>query len=736
MTTVHGHPERSEEAGRLALRRRMTWNSPLERKWAAVAREIGGDRSEAKRLAAYLRRRVRNRLKATTRNYRLYLYDLAAATASLVLALVVRLGLDDPRRLAGLGADAPFHVASLPWFVLVCAAVFPLTCLYSRDWRYASARDLMGIVWAAVSASLIFLCLMFVLTRLEGFPRSVMAIELLVLVPLLGSIRIQSKLMETSGFRVAPVTRTVAEDLVPVLLVGAGSAADIYLRALERDPHTRYRPVGILDVVAGRQGFELRGVPVLGGIADFDVVFAELEARGTRPRHLIFSDATEALRNPELETLMERAERLGLPISRPVPAHELRRPRSDKLLELRPIELTDLLERPQIALDLGALQRMVEGRRIVVTGAGGSIGSELVRQISGLRPAELVLIDNCEFNLYTIDMEMSERFPDVPHISHLCDVREGTRVATLFRRHRPHVVFNAAALKHVPMVELNPCDGILTNVIGTMNVADASRRCGAMAMVQISTDKVVNSTSVMGASKRLGELYCQALDLEAQRKGRSVRFMTVRFGNVLGSSGSLIPLFKRQIAQGGPVTVTDPEMTRFFMTIREAVELTLHASAHGLEEHFGQGQVFVLDMGEPIKIMDLARRMIRLAGYVPEKDIEIAIVGRRPGEKLFEELFDDREERVDIPVPGVLGAVPDPIPLETLREGFSLLKRRARAGDVDGALAQMEKLLPGYRRRRDAVHGADSPSRPSNKPLPTLCSSQSTEDKATIQSQV
>jgi O-antigen biosynthesis protein WbqV len=245
---------------------------------------------------------------------------------------------------------------------------------------------------------------------------------------------------------------------------------------------------------------------------------------------------------------------------------------------------------------------------------------------------------------------------------------------------------------------LNPCEGILTNVIGTMNVAEATRLCGARAMVQISTDKVVNTTSVMGATKRLAELYCQSLDLAAIDGDSPVRFMTVRFGNVLGSSGSLIPLFKRQLAHGGPLTVTDVEMKRFFMTIREAVELTLQASAHGLEKKLGQGEIFVLDMGAPIKIVDMARRMIKLAGFRPDEDIKIKIVGCRPGEKLFEELFDERERRVDVPISGVLGAVPNPVPLDTLRKGFSQLRRLARAGNTAAVLNLVAELLPSYRR--------------------------------------
>ena len=330
-------------------------------------------------------------------------------------------------------------------------------------------------------------------------------------------------------------------------------------------------------------------------------------------------------------------------------------------------------------------------------------GSELTRQIAAFGPSEIILIDSTEFNLYSIDLELSEKFPDVSRTMYLCSIRDAHRVNEIFARHQPELVFHAAALKHVPMVELNPCEGILTNAIGTKNVAEAAKRCGVLAMVQISTDKVVNPTSVMGLTKRLAELYCQALDIGESENTAGSRFMTVRFGNVLGSSGSLIPLFQRQIARGGPLTVTDANMTRYFMTIREAVELTLHASAHGLEKKLGLGQIFVLDMGAPIKILDIARRMIRLAGHTPDEDIKIKIVGCRPGEKLYEEIFDKFEQRVESSVAGVFGAVPVPVPLEKLRKALRKLAAAAEVGDVDKVFATVADVVPCYHRPEQNV---------------------------------
>ena len=642
---------------------------------------------------AYLRQRIVNRIKAVRASRWLFASDLAMAATAFLLASLVRLDIDGQ---APAAERFEMLLGVMPWFVLTSALIFPFTCLYRRNWRYASVGDLMGVARAVVVATLGFAFVLFLGRELDDMPRSILIIEALLLVPLLMSARIRFKIGEMQRIRSTTTARPAAgKDLVPVLLIGAGDVADLYLQALQREEAARHRPVGILDRAPGTEGFLLRGVPILGSIADFETVVVDLEQRGLKPRHLILTEKVSGFTDPDTRALIDKAYQLGIAISRPAPVLELRNPKSENQLELRPIELTDLLERPQAALDKAALRRMIEGCRVVVTGAGGSIGRELTLQVAALGPAEIVLIENGEYNLYAVDLELGESFPQVRRTAYLCNVRDAGRLAEIFDRHRPELVFHAAALKHVPMVELNPCEGILTNVIGTMNVADAARRCGARALVQISTDKVVNATSVMGATKRLAELYCQALDLAFNGED-SARFMTVRFGNVLGSSGSLIPLFERQLARGGPLTVTDPEMKRYFMTIREAVELTLQASAHGLEKGLGRGEIFVLDMGEPIRIVDMARRMIKLAGFRPDEDIKIEFVGCRPGEKLFEELFDAAERRVASPVPGVLGAAPDPVPLEDLRQAFEGLRCLAASGDVEGVIAGIASTLPSY----------------------------------------
>ncbi|WP_137392203.1 polysaccharide biosynthesis protein [Rhodoligotrophos defluvii] len=641
------------------------------------------------------RTRLRAIVSATVRNRELYALDLALSAGALVLATVLRIG---PQELLAAEERTRALAAMTCAFTAICGVTFPLLGLYNRQWKYASILDYLSLVRAVLIASLVLITGMFFYSRLAFVPRSTIAIEITLLVAALAATRLGFRQDDLKIFNAAQ-QRTVArhEQLVPVLLVGVGHEADIYLRALQRDRNATYWPVGFLDNSASGVGTTLRGVPILGTTDDFDAVFVELDYQGRRPRHLIFTMPLSSFEGGAAERLIQAADRRGLVASRLSSATELKTPKLSREFELRPIELTDLLERPQTALDMPALQRFISGRRVLVTGAGGSIGSELTRQIAALGPANLTLLDNCEFNLYSIDLDLNDRFPAVPRSAHLCDVRDLRRVNEIFARSRPELVFHAAALKHVPMVELNPCEGALTNVCGTVNVAEAAKRWRAAAMVQISTDKVVNSTSVMGATKRLAELYCQALDIEGLSDPRSPRFMTVRFGNVLGSSGSLIPLFKAQLARGGPLTVTHPDMERFFLTIREAVELTLQASAYGLEKRLGQGEIFVLDMGKPIKIIDIARRMIRLAGYTPDRDIKIEIVGCRPGEKLFEELFDTSERRVSPPVPGVLGAVPAPVPLPVLHEAFALLQSCATMGDCDGLFRAIRRILPRFR---------------------------------------
>ncbi|RYE74678.1 MAG: polysaccharide biosynthesis protein, partial [Hyphomicrobiales bacterium] len=387
---------------------------------------------------------------------------------------------------------------------------------------------------------------------------------------------------------------------------------------------------------------------VLGSLRDLPAII-QRAALAARPITQIIVTATDASAN-ELAAVVERAAPFKIAVKRLPDISRTGKIDDSIPIEPLPILLEDLLGRMEVKLDIREVAKLINDRCVVVTGAGGSIGSELVRQIAQFQPSRLVLLDNNEFNLYSIDRQIAQEYPSVRTFARIADVRQSDRIGALFSQFEPEIIFHAAALKHVPIVEENPIEGIETNLIGTRNVANAALACGASAMVMVSTDKAVSPTSIMGATKRAAEAYCQALDL-AQT---GTRFMTVRFGNVLGSTGSVIPLFKAQLQRGGPLTVTHPNITRYFMTIPEASRLILHAAGHGMSAHTAQGQIFVLDMGEPIRITELAERLIQLAGLRPHVDIKIDYIGLRKGEKLYEELFSDGEKIEKTGRPGLL----------------------------------------------------------------------------------
>jgi O-antigen biosynthesis protein WbqV len=500
-----------------------------------------------------------------------------------------------------------------------------------------------------------------------------------------------------------------------VLLIGASDAAELFIRSMQQSSgQSGYRVVGLLDSSDDLQGREIHGVPVLGRPADLDQVLERFANTSKRPQRLIFSStlpqrvADGSVHDPQdlldmsAEDLATKFERYGLSVARLPSITEFK----DNLAQgqgsvpLKPIAIEDILGRPQTRIDLGSIEAFLKGRRVLVTGCGGTIGGELTRQIASYKPSELILLDNGEFNLYSIDFDIRDAYPTFNVQSYLCCIRHQDALDRIFEAHKPEIVFHAAALKHVPLVELNPTEGILTNVVGTKNVAEAALKHEALAMVQISTDKAVNPTNVMGASKRLGEYYAQALDLlhDDEAAAPKTRFMTVRFGNVLGSSGSVVPLFKKQLAKGGPLTVTHPEIKRYFMTVKEAVSLVLQASAQNIreQEKGNRGQIFVLDMGEPMKIVDVARQMIRLSDLRPDKDIKIVFTGLRPGEKLYEELIDRNEKPVSTAMDGVMAAIPQPINLSLLRKTVSHLEAQARAGDEKSILQTLASVVPGY----------------------------------------
>ena len=596
-------------------------------------------------------------------------------------------------------------------FAAVAALTFSTFGMHRRVWRYASMSDLIVVVKSATIAVLIFLPLMFLANRLDAVPRSVPVIQWLALIAMLGGPRFTYRVLRDGRWDVRKLGSRRGS---PVLLLGASDGAALFIRTMSSDREAPYHVVGVLDEMGGYVNRSIHGVPVLDTVDRLEQVLDGLSPQD-RPRKLIIaSSSSDRLKGEALSRLLDLAEKRGLTVARLPSLVEFKEAAGDGKIELRPVALEDLLSRPQAVLDRQAIDQLIGGRRVLVTGAGGTIGGELARQIAALGPAEMILLDNSEFNLYSIDVDLRERHPGLSCRAVLCDIRDRGHIDRVFADHAPELVFHAAALKHVPMVEINPFEGVRTNVLGTRNIADAAHRHGALGVVQISTDKAVNPTSVMGATKRLAEYYCQSLDdAQADDAGGQdrtrPRFMIVRFGNVLGSSGSVVPLFQRQLANGGPLTVTHPDITRYFMTVREAVELVIQASAYGVAHAEDRSGIFVLDMGDPLKIVDVAHRLIRLAGLRPEIDVEIEIVGLRPGEKLYEELFDDEEERLPAPVDGVELAVSRTINAKTLNRVFDEFKEICDARDGGALQRLLQQTLPSYRPPEDAVKEEEPP---------------------------
>ena len=638
---------------------------------------------------------IRNLFPVSPRQFVVWWLDLMAAGLSLAVAFLLRF------EFAELTLERVEVMArGVPLCMAIAALVLPAFGLHRDVWRYGSLRSLLAILKAAALVVLLLQLAIWLIDRGEDVPRSVPVIQWFVLVGLLAGPRLAARLALGPGRADGRRGGDAAAPRVPVLVVGMDHLAELFVRSTEHDPAATYRAVGVLDLTSGERGRRLHHLPVYGGLAELPTAIAELARRDLRPTRLV---VTRPFERETMRALLAAAERFQLTICRLPRLTEFQQAGEDGRVEPRPVALEELLGRPEAHLDQAEIGSLLAGRRVLVTGAGGSIGAELVRQIARRGPARLVLVDNGEFNLYSVDHRLAAEFPAVARRAVLADVRDRLAVARLFMQEQPELVFHAAALKHVPMVEANPCEGVRTNVLGTRNVADAARRAGAVAFVQVSTDKAVNPTSVMGASKRLAELYVQALDVSGggpatagERRAAVTRFLTVRFGNVLGSSGSVIPLFERQLAAGGPVTVTHPEIRRYFMTVREAVELVLQASAHGVGGG-GRGRVFVLDMGEPVRIADLARQMVRLAGLEPGRDIAIEFVGLRPGEKLYEELFDAAERRQRAGVPGMFMAASHPLPLAQLRGDLDQLAGAAEAGDRLAVARLLATLLPTYR---------------------------------------
>ena len=563
-------------------------------------------------------------------------------------------------------------------------------------WRFAGLGDLLGVACASALGAALFAALA-VLDGIGFVNPAFPAVHALTLLVLLGAPRVAYRLLREPRHNSASSGH--GWDQPTALLVGAAEDLDLFLRALTWDRGQALRVEGLIAAGAPQTGRRIQNHPFLGTIDNAPAVLERLYNEGRLPDTLVV--ATPGLDGQSLAPLVEQAERYGMRVRRaPRPTSLDHAAEHAGQVELRPMAIEDLLNRPQVPLDREAMARLIQGRRVIVTGAGGTIGSELARQVAALGPERLILVDNGEYALWLIDLELAERHPQVARDSLLADIRDETRIRAVFEQYRPELVFHAAALKHVPMVEANPLEGLLTNVAGTRHVADAARAVGSLAMVLISTDKAVNPTSVMGASKRLAEMYCQALDIAARTSGHGMRCITVRFGNVLGSTGSVVPLFQRQLERGGPLTVTHPDMQRYFMTVREAVGLVLQASVVGSGDASlpsgEEGGIFVLDMGKPVKIVDLARQMIRLAGLTPERDVEIRYTGLRPGEKLHEELFHGKEPPVPTGYPGLLMAAPRTADPAIVGRAIDEIAAACRGGQPRLALALLGRLVTEF----------------------------------------
>ncbi|MEQ1756375.1 MAG: nucleoside-diphosphate sugar epimerase/dehydratase [Micropepsaceae bacterium] len=606
--------------------------------------------------------------------------------AGLAFFLSIRFAVGAGFKWAGL-KDSEYYVWSTISFAIISSIVFVLNNLHKGVWQFTSFRDLKNICRCAALTVLAFLPYSFLISRGLDLPRSSIFLAFALMTVFLAAPRVMFRMIQERGLPFLAIKDL--PDRIPLYLVGVGARTESFIRETNRDRNSPYVVRGLVAPSAYWLHREVQGVPVVSTIDGLSGLVEQLLKTQEPVQRVVIAD--DGLSQGVKDQLLALTSEHGISLGRLPASTEIRDAQATGS-ELKPVVLEDLLHRPQKRLDRKAMRSLIEGRRILITGAGGSIGSELVRQVASFQPAHLSLIDNCEFNLYTIDQELEQAGSTISRRSILCDVRERRRVAQTFDTEKPDIVFHAAAYKHVPLVEQNPLEGVRTNVIGTRNVADEAVRHGAQAMVMISTDKAVNPTNVMGATKRLAEAYAQALDLDSSK----TRFVTVRFGNVLGSTGSVVPLFQKQIASGGPVTVTHPDITRYFMTIPEAVQLVLQASVCGGESDEYRGKLFVLDMGEPVKIVDLARQMIRLAGKRPDVDVAIKYVGLRPGEKLHEELLHARERLVESPHAGLLLAAPRAGILQFLSRDIDMLETAVANGDEETALRLLKRTIPEF----------------------------------------
>ncbi|TQF32784.1 nucleoside-diphosphate sugar epimerase/dehydratase [Bradyrhizobium sp. UNPA324] len=603
----------------------------------------------------------------TSRNFLIALHDVLATTAALFAAFYVRFEGGD-----GFFQRLPVLFQILPYFLALSVVVFFLFNLTTTKWRFISLPDALNIIRAATVLTLALLVLdyIFVAPNVRGsfFVGKVTIILYWFLeIAFLSALR-----MTYRYFRYTRVRRHArTEDAAPTLLIGRTADAEVLLRGIESGAIKRIWPVGILSPSRADLGQLIRNVPVLGGIDDVEDVLADFTKRNKAIARIVMTpSAFEPDAHPE--SILMRARKLGVIVSR-MPSLE-----SGEAPRLTAVAVEDLLLRPSEKIDYVRLEALIKGKAVIVTGGGGSIGAEICERVVAFGAARLLVVENSEPALYAVTETLAAHGSGAAIEGRIADIRDRERMMRLMAEFKPDIVFHAAALKHVPILERDWSEGVKTNIFGSINVADAALAAGAEAMVMISTDKAIEPVSMLGLTKRFAEMYCQALDhdLAAASGGARppMRLISVRFGNVLASNGSVVPKFKAQIEAGGPVTVTHPDMVRYFMTIREACDLVITSATHALGQSRPDVSVYVLNMGQPVKIVDLAERMIRLSGLEPGYDIDIVFTGMRPGERLYEILFASEEPTHEIGIPGIMAAQPNEPPMQTLRKWIAALE--------------------------------------------------------------
>jgi FlaA1/EpsC-like NDP-sugar epimerase len=602
------------------------------------------------------------------------LVDACLVALAWYLAFALRFDFTIPPRYQDLLAQTILVVVGLK----IC--VFVLSGFYNHWWRYVSIRDMWSIARGVVLASILVFVVIYLVDPVEKvrLPRSVFITDLLLLLALVTGVRLLARtLMERPG-RKGLVARGKE-----VLLVGAGDAGQLILREMQKNPNLGYTPIGLVDDDPRKRNVRLHGVRVFGTTSDLPALLDD-----NRPDEVIIAIPSAA--GESRQRIVNACRDAGVPVKTLPAVHELISGDLNLARQLREVQVEDVLGREAVELDLASIASYLNGETVLVTGAGGSIGSELCRQIAAMGADQIVLVDHGENAIVDIARELAFERNYTSTVSVLADAKDRTKLRRLFERFRPGVVFHAAAYKHVPLMEENPLESVRNNVFSTAVMADVASEFGAKRFVLVSTDKAVNPKNVLGQTKALCEWIVEAA---AAREQNGTRFISVRFGNVLGSSGSVIPLFRRQIARGGPVTVTHPEMTRYFMTIPEAVQLIIQAGAIG-----ESGDVYVLDMGTPVRILDLAHNMIRLSGKEPEIDIAIEFIGARPGEKLHEELWGDGEDAVPTAHSKILRCATQPVDPAWLEDELADLERLVAAGETVELVNRLSGIIRSPRR--------------------------------------